>query len=1072
MKNKQLIRYAIALLGLAIFAYFGYKAISIFTTPPQFESLVQGASPELVAEYKLKFEQEQTVWNNQFAKKTFFCLVGLFLLLVSALPKKKLWIPKVLFSSGLVALIIHHLLADGKISSIVEDGIQFSVLWITMAFLVKSSGMACTVWRWKVLLEGQGFKIPLKHLVQSFLIGRFIGSFAPGTSGLDGYRAYDISRYTGKIARSLAVIFVEKLIGFFVLGTLLLVAVPLGQSLFKENHVNSTALIMMALAFLGMMLASFIVLFKPGIIRWITNKFIPKSSPIRKKVDKAVRAVAAYEKRKLHLVKAMAIGFGVHICTIGMYFCTSRAIFSAPDNVDLFVTSALMIGATVMPLSIAGIGMREGVYVFFLGPIAAIYAFMGYLVGEIISLVGGPVWLARRSDYYEVMKTQRDAINSGVDDDDDDDEDVVADEELKPRGPKASIVDYGITGLAAGFLAGLAIAVLDAARLWLIGGVDLSLPGFAALLYGPLLGLLGLGAGVVLALLERLIGKPAVPRITLGTFLGFILFSVFALAIEYFYLFRDVFGEKLGLFAPKMLGSMLGLIVVLVVISVGSSWGLRKLFLGKLKKWSNHFVSLGLYVVATTVLLVLWLTAGDTTAGEALKNAPKEAKPNIILVMNDTHRADYAGPYGNKEGLTPNLDRFAEDSVVYEGFANSSWTRPSVSTILTGRYASSHTAMMKSSMLPEEITTLAEVLLNGGYETIGLATNYNLTPFFNVDQGFSNYEYLTPSLPLGSTDEQSKLIFIEVAKKLKAKFAGKKETPDDYYVVGEVVTDKALSRLDKRDKERPFFLFVSYMDVHDPFFRHPYDGYGISHRANPTPDPNDTEFIEEMKSLYKGEIKYWDAQFGRLIDGLKKRGVYENTMILVVSDHGEEFGEHGGFWHGTTLYDEQLKILFIAKYSSDSENAAFAGQKTDSWHSLVDVAPMLINEAKLTIPKEMQGVVQHVNEHDTVFAEEDHQGNILTSVRYENSDGGVRKLIKANEENPRGVKPIELFDVVKDGAESNNLASDVVQVQEGLDALKKAHQKAQQGRVEAATGELSGDMKSQLDALGYMEDEK
>ena len=88
--------------------------------------------------------------------------------------------------TGLVAVIIHHLLADGKILSIVEQGIRISAIWIALAFVVKASGMGCTVWRWKVLLEGQGFKIPLAHLVRSFLIGRFIGSFSPGTSGLDG----------------------------------------------------------------------------------------------------------------------------------------------------------------------------------------------------------------------------------------------------------------------------------------------------------------------------------------------------------------------------------------------------------------------------------------------------------------------------------------------------------------------------------------------------------------------------------------------------------------------------------------------------------------------------------------------------------------------------------------------------------------------------------------------------------------------------------------------------------------------------------------------------------------------
>ncbi len=634
------------------------------------------------------------------------------------------------------------------------------------------------------------------------------------------------------------------------------------------------------------------------------------------------------------------------------------------------------------------------------------------------------------------------------------------------------ILNDGWTGLLAGAVAGLGVALVDSLRLWMLGGVDWSLPGYAALLYVPLVGMAGVVAVIKLRWLLPLVGRKAPSPLMAGLVSSAALFGLCVLAIGFFYLFRDVFEEKFPVTSLRMLGSMAVLFLILSAFGAGGTLGLKKILSGTVGARLNRKQGSVALTAIVAVLAIVSLASGGPAAGDPLRAAPATRRPNIILVMNDTHRADYTGVYGGPKDLTPRLDAFAGDGVVYNGFANASWTRPSVTTILTGRYASSHTAMFKGSILPDEVTTLAEVLNGGGYETIGIATNYNLTPFFNVDQGFSDYEYLPPRLPFGASDEQSKLIFIEVVKKIAARLQGGREVPEDYYVVGEKVTDRALQKIDGRDTKRPFFLFLSYMDVHDPYFRHPYDGHAISHRANPDPDPADKALIAEMKELYKGEIRYWDKHFGRLVDGLKQRGLYDDTMVVVLSDHGEEFGEHGGFWHGTTLYDEQLKIIFVVKYAASSLFASAAGQKVDSWHSLVDVAPMIIEQAGLDIPSEMQGVAQHAGERDSVFAEEDHQGNILTSTRYAAKDGALRKVIAANEGNPRGLPTLELFDVSADPLEQKNLSGERTMVPEALEQLTDGQRKARRGRAAAAQGELTGEMKSQLDALGYMEDEK
>ena len=631
-------------------------------------------------------------------------------------------------------------------------------------------------------------------------------------------------------------------------------------------------------------------------------------------------------------------------------------------------------------------------------------------------------------------------------------------------------------GFLAGLFAGVAVAFSDAIRLWLIGGVDWTVPGFGALLYSPLLAVLGAATAAFLSLVARWVprlGRWLAPH---GLLSALLLFAFFTWLFVAFYFQRDVFGEKVGMLGPPML-KVIGVSLVLLLALVGlvRFVALRFGWPQRLATRRGQIAALLIWAVLLVALLAAWKLAPPEHLQESPSAAaPAQKLPNVLLVLSDTHRWDTVGAYTGRKDLTPHLDALAAQGVAYRNtFSTASWTKPSVASILTGRYASSHTAMLKGSLLPDEITTLPEVLAGAGYENFGIVTNYNLTPFFNFHQGFHNYIYLPPNAPFGASDVQAKLIFVEVAKKIAARLKGSRETPEDYYVPGEHVTDRALATLKERDPSRPFFMFLSYMDVHDPYFRHPYDGYAISHRGSGQLDPNDAELIAEMKSLYEGEARYWDAHFGRLVDGIREMGLFDDTMIVVVSDHGEEFGEHGGFWHGTTLYDEQIHVLHIVKYAASSALAQAAGQQTDVWHSLVDVAPQILTEVGLPIPEEMQGRAVRTDNGTPIFSEEDHQGNVLAAVRFEHEDGRVLKLIHANPGNPRGLKEVELYDMGRDPGELQNLEPTAPdEVSHGKRVLGDAMQQAAKGRATAVEGELDAEMKAQLDALGYMEDEK
>ena len=121
------------------------------------------------------------------------------------------------------------------------------------------------------------------------------------------------------------------------------------------------------------------------------------------------------------------------------------------------------------------------------------------------------------------------------------------------------------------------------------------------------------------------------------------------------------------------------------------------------------------------------------------------------------------------------------------------------------------------------------------------------------------------------------------------------------------MNEVAFDFLDRHRDER-FFLFLHYMDPHDPYFEHPYDGRGIARASNQHPDPS---LAEEMHELYRGEIAYLDAHFGRSCSRSSRARALRRHVIALVSDHGEEFYEHGGWWHGMTLYEEQIRVPML-----------------------------------------------------------------------------------------------------------------------------------------------------------------
>ena len=172
-----------------------------------------------------------------------------------------------------------------------------------------------------------------------------------------------------------------------------------------------------------------------------------------------------------------------------------------------------------------------------------------------------------------------------------------------------------------------------------------------------------------------------------------------------------------------------------------------------------------------------------------------------------------------------------------------------------------------------------------------------------------------------------------------------------------------------------------------------------------------------MRKLYGEDVTYLDRYLDVLFDRLKSLDLYDDTLIAVTADHGEEFREHGGWWHGTTLYEEQMHVPLIVKRPHEP----LPGTVDSPVARSVDIAPTIMATAKLSVPAEFVGrdlFGAPPAEEEPLFAEEDLEGNVLAAVRV-----GPWKLITANPDNPRGLQPLELYDLSRDPTEHDNLAA-------------------------------------------------
>lgn len=286
----------------------------------------------------------------------------------------------------------------------------------------------------------------------------------------------------------------------------------------------------------------------------------------------------------------------------------------------------------------------------------------------------------------------------------------------------------------------------------------------------------------------------------------------------------------------------------------------------------------------------------------------EQEPPNIILISLDTLRADHLGTYGYELPTSPNIDSFAETAVVFEeAFAPSSWTLPSHAAMLSGQHPTQQPRTDEHFYrLPDEMELIAEVAARNGYLTAAYTDGVLVGGDIGFAQGFDRY-YDGPG-HVGAPQGTSTEIF-----------------------------GRALEWIETRG-HLPFFLFVHTYEVHWPHEPlEPYRSQFVreAEAGEGAPDKRALEL-----QLYDAEIAHTDHEVGRFMDALRAMGLFENTVVIVTSDHGEEFGERGHKWHMNTVHRESLHVPLIVHLPSKSSAPArvqTAVSITDLFSTMLDV---------------------------------------------------------------------------------------------------------------------------------------
>ncbi len=341
--------------------------------------------------------------------------------------------------------------------------------------------------------------------------------------------------------------------------------------------------------------------------------------------------------------------------------------------------------------------------------------------------------------------------------------------------------------------------------------------------------------------------------------------------------------------------------------------------LERLGAWRDERMALDGFAKAPIRVIVETAQPIPMAVCEIVQAAAADSPPNVLVFLIDTLRQDRLSTYGHTRETSPNLTAFAAEATLMTHLTpSSSWTRPSVASLFTSQHPNYHGAQTIRDKIRDGLPSLAESLAAKGYETQGLQTNANCLPVWGFGGGFARY------------------VDVDTLYKDREKDDGP-------------VTDAALAAIEHL-RGRPWFLYVHTMGPHIPYA--PPEPFRSQFATDLSKLEGDAREVRRKLDLYDAEIAFTDHQFGRVVEALKASGQYDNTLIVVLSDHGEEFLEHGNWEHAKTLYEEMLRVPLIIKPPKGTWPVP---GRVEALVEMIDVAPTILETVGVEIPARFQG---------------------------------------------------------------------------------------------------------------------
>ena len=442
-------------------------------------------------------------------------------------------------------------------------------------------------------------------------------------------------------------------------------------------------------------------------------------------------------------------------------------------------------------------------------------------------------------------------------------------------------------------------------------------------------------------------------------------------------------------------------------------------------------------------------------AGAVLAGCPRASEPKppqgILLVVLDCLRADHVGVYGSRFPASPRLDELAAEGTTFErAWSQASWTRPSLPSLLTGLYPSEHglsdsfsnqRGKLSVRALADEAETLAEGLAARGYRTALFGDQVQLSPTFHVDQGFEEFKNKLGKAP-----------------NIRRRFEG-------------WVAEKP---------EAPFFAYLHFLDLHwpycskgargrfdaDPDSRSFCDGWrALGDRLASGKETLSPRDLVALRARYAEQMLDLDFELGKMFDAMKAAGRWDETLIVVTADHGEELFEHGGFRHGHTMYEELLHVPLLFKLPKSWERPG--GAKVAGLVETRSITPTLLAAAGAPLPARISApslmpwllgrpaetaakapVEIAVAESNGLFAVRDERFKLIVDTT---------KMTK------------QLFDLAADPGEANDLAAAEPARLAAMEQHLRAWRSALKPLPARGGAEVDADQIEELKALGYIQ---